>query len=105
GRWMPGPGRELFDRVQAELGDLPLIVEDLGVITEEVRRLRDVLCYPGMAVLEFAFDGHADNPYLPHNHTRNLVVYTGTHDNDTTRGWFDQLPAWERENVLRYLAR
>jgi 4-alpha-glucanotransferase len=105
GHWVPGPGRPLFERIEVELGHLPLIVEDLGLITPEVRQLRDSLGYPGMVVLQFAFDGNAENPHLPHNHVQNSVVYTGTHDNDTTRGWFATRPDWERSNIQRYLSR
>jgi len=89
GRWIPGPGAELFRAVQQALGDLPVIAEDLGVITPEVDALRDELGLPGMRVLQFAFgsDAKADE-YKPHNYPRNCVVYTGTHDNNTTVGWF-----------------
>jgi 4-alpha-glucanotransferase len=103
GRWVPGPGRALFDALEAALGRLPIIVEDLGIITDDVRALRDELGYPGMAVLQFAFGGDPDNPYLPRNHRENQVVYTGTHDNDTTLGWWTNLPEWERDNVRREL--
>ena len=93
GRWMPGPGTDLFRALRAALGeDLPLIAEDLGVITEDVEALRDSLGLPGMAVLQFAFEGMEDgiglSAFLPHNHRRRLAVYTGTHDNDTLRGWW-----------------
>ena len=91
GAWRPGPGRELFDAVAAELGVLPLIAEDLGVITEPVVRLRDELRLPGMHVLQFGFDELPDNPHRPDAHRENGVVYTGTHDNDTARGWWDSL--------------
>lgn len=104
GEWIPGPGVAFFEAVRASMGDPPIVVEDLGVITREIRTLRDSLGYPGMAVLQFAFADDARNPYLPHNHRENLVVYTGTHDNDTTLGWFCSLGDWERNNVLRYLA-
>lgn len=103
GRWVPGPGRKLFDRVTAALGELPIIVEDLGLITPEVVALREALGYPGMRVLQFAFGSDARNPYLPHNYVPNTVVYTGTHDNDTTVGWFHTRPPHEREHVLRYV--
>jgi 4-alpha-glucanotransferase len=96
GRWRRGPGRELFDAVEGELGRLPLIAEDLGVITEPVRRLRRELGFPGMLVLQFAFDGSPDNPYLPEHHQEDMVVYTGTHDNDTSRGWWESLTPEER---------
>jgi len=89
GRWVPGPGFELFEAVRKTLGTLPIIAEDLGVITPEVDALRDGLSFPGMRVLQFAFgsDPKADD-YKPHNYPRNCVVYTGTHDNNTTLGWF-----------------
>jgi 4-alpha-glucanotransferase len=103
GHWVPGPGRELFDALEAALGRLPIVVEDLGIITDDVRALRDELGYPGMAVLQFAFGGDPNNPYLPIHHRQNQVVYTGTHDNDTTLGWWQSLPEPERENVRREL--
>jgi 4-alpha-glucanotransferase len=88
GRWVPGPGIGLFEAARAALGELPIIVEDLGLITPDVVALREELGYPGMRVLHFAFGGGADNPYLPHNFEPNVVAYTGTHDNDTTVGWY-----------------
>lgn len=103
GRWVPGPGLDFFERVATELGSLPIIVEDLGLITDDVIALREQLGYPGMKVLQFAFGDDHRNPYLPHNYDKNAVVYTGTHDNDTTRGWFASCSPWEREHVLRYL--
>jgi 4-alpha-glucanotransferase len=103
GRWVAGPGAALFEAVEAALGRVPVIVEDLGLITPEVVLLRDRLGYPGMKVLQFAFGDDATNPYLPHNYTQDCVVYTGTHDNDTTVGWFASLPEAERHNVRRYL--
>ncbi len=105
GRWVKGPGADIFRVATAELGELPIVVEDLGLITDEVIALREELGYPGMKVLQFAFGDDARNPYLPHNYSRNFVVYTGTHDNDTTRGWFAALPDWHRHNVLSYLGR
>jgi 4-alpha-glucanotransferase len=106
GRWVPGPGARLFTKVQQALGDLPVIAEDLGIITPEVDALRLQFGFPGMKVLQFAFDGGANNPYLPHNYTDpQYVVYTGTHDNDTTLGWFQSLPPGQRAAVLRYLGR
>ncbi len=84
----------MFDAGGAALGsDLPLIAEDLGVITPAVERLRDALGYPGMVVLQFGFDGDPRSPHLPENHVENRVVYTGTHDHDTIRGWYDSLDA------------
>ena len=85
GNWVPGPGDTLFHEVEAEIGRLPFIAEDLGIITPDVKALRDGFRIPGTRVLQFAFDGHADNPYLPRNFVTNTVVYTGTHDNATTR--------------------
>ena len=103
GKWVPGPGADFFHAVQRELGALPFIAEDLGLITPDVDALRDQFHLPGMRVLQFAFDGHSDNPYLPHNHVSNAVVYTGTHDNPTTRGWFEELPDNQRQNMWNYL--
>ncbi|MEN6479470.1 MAG: 4-alpha-glucanotransferase [Anaerolineales bacterium] len=88
GRWVLGPGRALFDAITARFGQPPIIAEDLGVITPDVVAIRDAFGLPGMHVLQFAFDSDATNPDLPHNHRRNAVVYTGTHDNDTTLGWY-----------------
>jgi 4-alpha-glucanotransferase len=102
GRWVKGPGAEMFEVVKAALGRLPLIAEDLGLITPEVEALRDQLEFPGMRVLQFAFSDDAGNPYLPHNFVRNTVVYPGTHDNDTTAGWYKTLPEKERDLILRY---
>jgi 4-alpha-glucanotransferase len=105
GRWVTGPNTALFEAVAAELGPLPIIAEDLGVITPEVEELRDGLDFPGMKVLQFAFGGDPDDIYLPHNYTRHCVVYTGTHDNDTTLGWWRALPAHERQRIQLYLGR
>jgi 4-alpha-glucanotransferase len=105
GQWVPGPGADFFSAVQRELGTLPFIAEDLGVITSDVRALRDQFQLPGTRILQFAFDGNADNPYLPLNYVPNTVVYTGTHDNNTTRGWFDTLPEDQRRNMWNYLKR
>ncbi len=89
GRWVKGPGTEFFDVLRAALGSLPIVAEDLGVLTPEVEALRDRYGFPGMAILQFAFgsDAHA-NDFLPHNFSRNRAVYTGTHDNDTVAGWW-----------------
>lgn len=92
GRWRSGPGREVFDAVRAAIGDVPVIAEDLGLITPEVEALRDELGLPGMRVLQFAFDGDPRNPHLPENYPENVVGYTGTHDNDTTAGWWSAAP-------------
>jgi len=91
GRWVTAPGRELFESVQEVLGDLPVIAEDLGVITPDVELLRDDFGFPGMRVLQFAFGGDSSNSDLPHNYRRNVVAYTGTHDNNTTVGWFNDV--------------
>jgi 4-alpha-glucanotransferase len=108
GRWVPGPGRDLFRALRKSLGgDLPLIAEDLGVITAEVEELRDELDLPGMAILQFAFEstvgGFGRSQYLPHNHRRRLVVYTGTHDNNTVGGWWAAAEEPLRDHVRRYL--
>jgi 4-alpha-glucanotransferase len=105
GQWMPGPGANFLSAVQKELGALPFIAEDLGQITPDVYALRDQFRLPGMRILQFAFDGRADNPYLPPNYVPNTVVYTGTHDNNTTRGWFEALPEDQKRNVWNYLKR
>jgi 4-alpha-glucanotransferase len=103
GQWVPGPGADFFKAVKKELGGLPFIAEDLGLITADVCALRDQFQVPGTRVLQFAFDGNSDNPYLPHNYVSNAVVYTGTHDNTTTRGWYEELPPYQRQNLWRYL--
>lgn len=105
GRWVNGPGTALFEAVRAALGSLPIIAEDLGVITPDVEQLRDELGFPGMKVLQFAFGGDPADQYLPHNYPPRCVVYTGTHDNDTTAGWWATLPPLERQNVQLYLGR
>ena len=103
GRWVSAPGEALLRSLGEAFHRLPLIAEDLGFITPEVDALRDRFALPGMKVLQFAFGGAADNPYLPHNHRANAVVYTGTHDNNTTLGWFHELDAGTRQHVLEYL--
>ena len=103
GQWVPGPGRKYFNAVQSRLGALPLIAEDLGIITPDVNALRDEFHLPGMRVLQFAFDGNPENPYLPQNYDSNTVVFTGTHDNNTTRGWYESLSKDERKNVCETL--
>lgn len=104
GRWVDGPGASLFDRLHQVFGNLPLIAEDLGIITPEVDALRLAFGFPGMKILQFAFDGAEDNPYLPHNHERLSIVYTGTHDNDTTLGWFNSLDEEGKKSVRQHLA-
>jgi 4-alpha-glucanotransferase len=105
GHWMQGPGANLFCAVKAEIGGLPFIAEDLGVITADVQQLRDQFHVPGTRVLQFAFDGHLDNPHLPRNFVSNTVVYTGTHDNATTRQWYEELPDYQKQNVWSCLKR
>ncbi len=99
GEWRRGPGRELFERVRDELGDLPVIAEDLGVITPAVERLRDELGLPGMHVMQWAFHALEDSPHRLENHRENGVVYTGTHDNDTAAGWWASLGERERRET------
>ena len=102
GEWVQAPGVDLLNAVREALGALPLVAEDLGDITPEVDALRQRFDLPGMKVLQFAFD-EVDGGHLPHNHTVDSVVYTGTHDNDTARGWFDGLEAPTRRRVTDYL--
>jgi 4-alpha-glucanotransferase len=92
GRWRPGPGSELFRAAERELGELPLVAEDLGKVTDEVFALRDELGIPGMAVMIFGYDGARSNPHRLRNHRENQVVYTATHDMDTARGWYESSP-------------
>jgi len=102
GRWVPGPGIALFDAIRTALGGLPLVAEDLGFITPEVHELRRAIDIPGMKILQFGFSG-PDNTHAPHRYERQTVVYTGTHDNDTARGWFEQAGPQEREIAQSYL--
>lgn len=102
GRWVAGPGGALFERLTARLGSLPVIAEDLGVITPAVERLRDEFNLPGMRVLQFGFGGLTDSIHLPHRVVQASVVYTGTHDNDTTAGWFKTLNEHEKARLVRY---
>lgn len=103
GEWVEGPGIGFFDALREQLGELPIIAEDLGELTEDVEQLRRAVGVPGMKVLQFAFDGNPENPYLPYNIPQDSVVYTGTHDNDTSLGWFGGLSEVDRGNVCRYL--
>ena len=89
GQWIPSPGRALFNRIREVLGDIPIIAEDLGVITEDVLFLIRECGFPGMKVLQFAFDSSEENDYLPHTYDKHCLVYTGTHDNDTAAGWYE----------------
>jgi 4-alpha-glucanotransferase len=103
GRWVKGPGERLFDALRTAMGTLPIIAEDLGVITPEVLELRDRYNFPGMKILQFAFGSGSANPDLPHNHVKHGVVYTGTHDNDTSKGWYASLSEEERGVMNDYL--
>ncbi|NET32711.1 MAG: 4-alpha-glucanotransferase [Cyanothece sp. SIO1E1] len=103
GEWVEAPGEAFFKSVKKDLGSLPILAEDLGVITPDVEALRDQFDFPGMKILQFAFGSNHENPYLPFNYVRNCLVYTGTHDNNTTVGWFQQLSDYERNNLLTYL--
>jgi len=103
GRWVKTPGRALLTTLHNKFNPLPIVAEDLGIITDEVNALRDEFNIPGMKVLQFAFSGDAHNPYLPHNYTENCVVYTGTHDNDTTMAWFNSLPEIDKQYIMDYL--
>jgi 4-alpha-glucanotransferase len=106
GHWVKGPGAALFSQVRAALGELPVIAEDLGVITPEVDALRLQFGFPGMKIIQFGFGGDAHNPYLPHNYADSrCVVYTGTHDNDTVLGWFHSASPETQASVLRYVDR
>jgi 4-alpha-glucanotransferase len=103
GQWEEVPGRAFFERLRHWRNNLPIIAEDLGVITPEVEKLRDDFGFPGMKILQFAFDSGPSNPYLPENYTANCVVYTGTHDNDTTLSWWQGLNKEQRDRVRKYL--
>jgi 4-alpha-glucanotransferase len=105
GRWVKAPGEQLLETALKVFDGkgLPLVAEDLGIITPEVEALRDRFALPGMKILQFAFDSGPSNPYLPHNHPVNSVVYTGTHDNDTSLSWFENLSQAEQETVYDYL--
>jgi 4-alpha-glucanotransferase len=103
GEWVKGPGMDFFARVKKALGGLPFIAEDLGDITEDVTRLRSDAGLPGMKVMQFAFDANPANPHLPYNFPQHSVVYTGTHDNDTTAGWLESISGVERDRVCTYV--
>jgi len=105
GHWERTPGGDVFAAIRREFGEAPVIIEDLGVITPDVIALREILGFPGMNVLQFAFENDPSNVYLPHNYRRNSVVYTATHDNQTTLGWFAAKPEAERQAIQRYLGR
>jgi 4-alpha-glucanotransferase len=103
GEWIKAPGEELFEAIKLKLGKLPVMAEDLGVITPEVEALRDKYEFPGMKILQFAFSADAGNPFLPFNYSQNCIVYTGTHDNDTTISWFNQASDYEKQYLSNYL--
>jgi 4-alpha-glucanotransferase len=103
GQWVKGPYMDFFDAMREQLGDLPLIAEDLGVITPEVEALRDRYDFPGMKILQFAFGGERNSTFLPHTYEHNCVVYTGTHDNETIVGWYQNADESERDHIRRYL--
>jgi 4-alpha-glucanotransferase len=104
GVWRTGPGKSLFDAIERALGPLPIVAEDLGFITPDVVALRDDCGFPGMRILQFGFGGDAHNEFLPHNYVANTIAYTGTHDNDTARGWWDNASPRERAFAGSYLA-
>ena len=103
GEWVKAPGDALFSKLVETFGELPLVAEDLGIITDEVTALREKYAMPGMKILQFAFGDDASNPYLPHQHTKDSISYTGTHDNNTTLGWFDDLDDKTKARVYEYL--
>lgn len=103
GKWTKGPGMKLFDKIAQVFGDVDIIAEDLGFQTDEVVELIKATGFPGMKILQFAFDPESDNDYLPHNHDRNCIVYTGTHDNKTVRDWIETAPKISREYAVEYL--
>jgi 4-alpha-glucanotransferase len=105
GCWRPGPGKDFFQSIRQSLGELPIIAEDLGVITPDVVDLRDTFELPGMRILQFAFDSTPDDPFLPHNYPVNCVVYTGTHDNDTAKGWYQRVTENEKAAYRNYMDR
>src|SRR6185436_13524331 len=105
GEWEPGPGKEFLTSLRQVLGGLPIIAEDLGIITPEVEGLREGFKLPGMRILQFAFGGATEDRFLPHTYEHNTVVYNGTHDNDTTRGWYAAATEAERDFCRRYLGR
>jgi 4-alpha-glucanotransferase len=103
GEWIKGPDAKFFEVLEASIGSLPVMAEDLGIITPEVEQLRDRFQFPGMRILQFAFGGDAENAYLPHHYVKNCVVYPGTHDNDTAVGWWTTATPAEKQHVADYL--
>lgn len=104
GQWVKAPGDELFEKLLSVFGELPLVAEDLGIITDEVTALREKYAMPGMKILQFAFGAGAENPYLPHQHCIDTVAYTGTHDNNTTLGWYAELDEGTQAHIRAYFA-
>ena len=102
GRWVKAPGDAIFDKLLSVFNELPLVAEDLGIITDEVTALREKYAMPGMKILQFAFGSDASNPYLPHKHCQDSVVYTGTHDNNTTLGWYEELDMYTKAHIKAY---
>lgn len=102
GTWVAAPGEKLFNVIKKELGSLPVIAEDLGLMTPGVEELRDTFNFPGMKILQFAFDSDSGNAFLPHNYSQNCVTYTGTHDNDTTIGWYNSAPDVQQHRAREY---
>ena len=105
GRWVPAPGKDFFRSIRLGLGELPIIAEDLGVITPDVVELRETNKLPGMRIFQFAFDSDPEDPFLPHHYPENCVVYTGTHDNDTARGWYERVPEKDKAFFRQYMDR
>jgi len=103
GKWVKGPGMKLFNAIRKEIGEVNIIAEDLGFLTEDSIQLREDSGYPGMKVLQFAFDPREESDYLPHNYNKNCVVYTGTHDNDTINGWFETVDKVDVNLAINYL--
>jgi len=102
GQWVKGPGASLFKTILEECGELPILAEDLGFVTKEVEELRDQFNFPGMKIIQFAFDSGPENSFLPHNYNQNCVTYSGTHDNDTAIGWYQTAPEHEKDFARRY---
>lgn len=103
GQWVKAPGEALFNALLEHFKELPLVAEDLGIITAEVNALREQFAMPGMKILQFAFGGDASNPYLPHQHTQDSVAYTGTHDNNTSLGWYQALDPGSKNHLHQYV--
>jgi 4-alpha-glucanotransferase len=103
GQWKKGPGIDFFRHLNKRLGNVPIIAEDLGFVTDSVRQLVREAGYPGMKVLEFAFDSREQSDYMPHTYDKNCVVYTGTHDNDTIQGWYRSIPEEDRQLSVEYM--